>query len=91
MSPEFEEICGGRINFINYTTPLVRHSIYESFVVIKCIGNTFILPRKGLEVEISDGITSSGVKYKSSNYIGSEFRLWTKNKTKVIEILENDA
>ena len=38
LTPQFEEICGGRIGMMNYTWPLVRHSIYDDFIVIKYLG-----------------------------------------------------
>lgn len=91
LTPEFEEICGGRINFINYTWPFLRHSIYKDFIVIKSLFGTYILPRISLSKEGVDGVFSQGVRYASSKYVGYEFRIWTFNKNKVMEIFKNKA
>lgn len=91
LLPEFEEICGGRINLLNYTWPLVRHSIYKEFIVIKCLGGQYIVPRAGLNVENADGVLSSGVRYKSSKYLGYELRIRTTNKNKVLKSLGENA
>ena len=91
LVPEFEETCGGRINSFNYTWPLVRHSIYETFVIIKCLGSVYVLPREELSIESSDGLVSSGIQYKSSRYLGNEFRIWTTNKKRVLEVFAKNA
>ena len=56
LTPKFEEVCGGRIGMMNYTWPLVRHSIYDDFIVIKCLGGCHTIPRNSLKVEKGDGV-----------------------------------
>lgn len=87
LVPEFEEICGARIGLINYTWPLVRHSIYKEFIVIKLWKSEFIIPRVNFTLESSDGIISSGITYKTSKYLGYDFRIWSNSKNQVLEIL----
>ncbi len=87
LVPEFEEICGARVGFVNYTWPFVRHSIYKEFIVIKLWKSEFIIPRVNFTVESSDGIISSGITYKTSKYLGYDFRIWSSSKSQVLEIL----
>lgn len=89
LTPEIEEICGGRINLLNYTWPLVRHSIYKEFIVIKCIGGKYLIPKSGVSVESADGVISPGVRYKSSKYLGCELRIWTTKKSEVMAVLKD--
>ncbi len=91
LIPEFEEICGGRINTLNYTWPLVRHTIYKEFIAIKCLGGQFVVPRDGITVESADRVISSGIRYKSKKYLGYELRIWTTNKDKVLKCLGVNA
>ena len=91
LTPEFEEICGGRINFFNYTWPLLRHSIYKEFIVVKSIFGAYMLPRESLSEEGVNGIFSQGIRYVSPKYVGCEFRIWTSNKNQVMEILKGKA
>ena len=88
LVPIFEETCGGRINSFNYTWPLVRHSIYDTFVVIRCLGSVYVLPREELSIESSDGRVSSGIQYTSSNYLSGEFRIWTTDKKECWKYLQ---
>jgi hypothetical protein len=89
LYPEIEEICGGRISSLNYTWPLVRHSIYKEFVVIKCLGGKYLFPRAGIVVESADGVISTGIRYKTSKYLGCDLRIWTKRKHEVLAKLKN--
>jgi len=89
LTPEIEEICGGRINILNYTWPLVRHSIYKEFIVIRCLGGTYLIPRLGLVVESADGILSPGIRYKTKKYLGYELRVWTTKKNEVLTVLQH--
>ena len=91
ITPIFEETGGCRIDAINYTWPFARHSIYEDFIVIKCIGGSCIIPRKELSVNATNGIFSSGISYTTPKRPGREFIVWSKNKDKVLAILEDDA
>lgn len=91
LTPKFEEICGGRIDMMNYTYPLVRHSIYDDFIVIKCLGGCYTLPRSSVKVDGGDGVLSNGVLYKSPKYLGQELRIWTGSKDVILEILEENA
>lgn len=91
LTPQFEEICGGRIGMMNYTSPLVRHSIYDNFIVIKCLGGCYTIPRNSVKVEGRDGLFFNGILYKSSKYIGQELCIWTRSKDKVMSILEKNA
>ncbi|KGD60098.1 hypothetical protein T9A_02856 [Alcanivorax jadensis T9] len=91
LTPQFEEICGGRIGMMNYTWPLVRHSIYDDFIVIKCLGGCYTIPRNSVKVERGDGVLSNGVLYKSPKYLGQELRIWTSSKNVVLEVLERNA
>ncbi|GAA0552678.1 hypothetical protein GCM10009098_20480 [Rheinheimera aquimaris] len=91
LKPIFEEICGGRFNMINYTWPLVRHSVYESIVVIKFFGGSYVMPRNSLFVENANGIFSSGIRYKSPKYRFREIRIWTSEGEKVISELGKNA
>ena len=91
LTPLFEETAGCRIDAINYTWPFARHSIYKDFVVIKCIGGTYILPREDLSVKSADGILSSGISYSSPHQPGRKLTVWTKNKDKILRILKKEA
>ncbi|SIS95948.1 hypothetical protein [Neptunomonas antarctica] len=91
LHPEIEEICGGRINLLNYTWPLVRHAVYKEFIVLSCIGGTYIIPRESLIVEVADGLFSSGIRYSSPKYLGCELRVWTLRKNEVFGILGINA
>jgi len=91
LTPKFEEVCGGRIGMMNYTWPLVRHSIYDDFIVIKCLGGCHTIPSNSLKVEKGDGVLSYGVLYQSPKYLGQELRIWTGSKSMVLEILEGNA
>ena len=88
LTPVFEETGGCRIDAINYTWPLARHSVYEDFIVIKCIGGAYILPRENLAVKSADGVFSSGISYSSPKHPGREFIVWTKNEDRILRILK---
>ncbi|WP_151057000.1 hypothetical protein [Cellvibrio sp. KY-YJ-3] len=91
LTPEFEEICGGRINFFNYTWPFLRHSIYKEFIVVKSIFGAHMLPRESLSEGGANGILSQGIRYVSPKHVGCEFRIWTSNKKQVMEIFKGKA
>ncbi len=76
---------------MNYTYPLVRHSIYDDFIVIKCLVGCYTLPRNSLKVDSGDGLLSNGVLYKSPKYLGQELRIWTGSKSVVLDILEENS
>lgn len=85
----FEEKCGGRFNFINCTAPLVRHALYEDFLVVSYLDRCFLLNfNEIIEAENLKGLMSKGVRYHhTNNEAPKKMIVWSKQSYKFMPIL----
>jgi len=91
LIPVFEEICSGSVHSAWYRGPLVRHSIYENFVVLKCVGSNAVIPRKSASIEITEDLLGKLVTYKSVEYRLYNLQVRTSSEEIVLEIIGKGA
>ncbi|MEP7706836.1 hypothetical protein [Paraglaciecola sp. 25GB23A] len=91
LVPIFEEFSSGAIHTFWFNGPLVRHSIYKDFVVLKCLGTCVVIPRNTLTVEATDSMLGEGLRYKSAKYAFYNLQLRTPTRDNILEVLGKNA
>jgi len=85
--PIYSERCGGQFSLINFTTPFVRLTLYQDFMVISCWTKTIIEYHNIKQLKII-GILGTSIKIISKNnnkYEQSIIR--TFNKKQVLYLI----
>ena len=83
----FERKCGALINSINSTSPLIRLTMYDEFLVIRGI-QTYVLKYKNIRgYTLSKQLGSYGVRLiHSEEQAPPNLILWLKNEDEVSEV-----
>ena len=87
----FEEKCGGRFDSYNVSRPLLRHSIYENFVVYAYMGKNYSLEfNEIIKIEKTKGLMSSGIRiFHASKTVPTKLVLWSKDLNRLIKLYES--
>ena len=89
-TPVFEEICGARLGFANYSRPFARHSIYRDFIVISAHQNRYLIDLSKIEsVRSHRGLLSQGIKYAhSQGNAPKNIIIWTHKGSEIIALIK---
>jgi hypothetical protein len=90
ISAIYQEQCGGRFDFFNWTIPFVRISVYDDFVTIICWNFRIILKKGDVERIEEKGLFSSGVQivHKRKD-VPQKLIIWTRNLLKLKKAIES--
>ena len=83
---QFHLTCGARLNGMNYTSPLIRLSGYEKFMVLGSGQNRYKIDYSEIDkVEMMKGIVSRGVQIHHHNRVAPQkIIIWTGNPENLV-------